>query len=79
MANSIGTVFIQEVMKDSELLSSLFSNGINCYNKFLENIPLNFTLGISEFVNNQEKEGLPLNFEFLTTLIKNKNWIVGDK
>ena len=38
LANSIRTLFIQEVMKDSELLSSLFSNGIPLSVKnFLQN------------------------------------------
>ncbi len=80
LANSIRTVFIQEVMKDSELLSSLFSNGIPLsVKKFLQNIPLNLAGGISEFVNHQEKEALKLNLEFLTTLIKSDKWIIGNQ
>ena len=80
LANSIRTIFIQEVMKDSELLSALFSNGIpltlkNC----IQNIPFSLAGEISEFVNHQEKEALKLNLEFLTKLIKHDKWIVGSQ
>ncbi len=80
LANSIRTLFIQEVMKDSELLSSLFSNGIPLSVKnFLQKIPLNLAGRISEFVNHQAKETLKLNLAFLTTLLKDENWIIGNQ
>ena len=37
---------------------------------------MNLSGVISEFVNYQEKEALKLNLKFLTTLIKNDNWII---
>ncbi len=80
LAKSIKTVFLEEVIKNPRLLSSLLRKEISdSLEKPLLNLPLNVAKKISGFINQAEKESLRLNLEYLTNLIEKDNFLIGQK
>ena len=80
LGNSIKTVFLEEVIKNPRLLSSLLSKEISdSLEKPLLNLPLNLARKISGLINQAEKESLRLNLEYLTNLIEKDNFLIGQK
>ena len=78
LAKSIKIVFLEEIMKNPVLFSSLFPNEIsNSIEKFFLNMPLSIGSQISGLVNQKEKESLKLNLDHLTNLVKKENFLVG--
>ena len=79
LAKSIKNIFLEELISNSTLLSSLFNDEIPYSMKnFLIKLPLNIPGKIYSFVNQEEKESLKLNLEILTEVTKNKKFIVGE-
>ena len=80
LAKSIKTFFLEEVIKNPRLLSSLLRKEISdSLEKPLLNLPLNVAKKISGFINQAEKESLRLNLEYLTNLIEKDNFLIGQK
>ena len=80
LAKSIKTIFLEEVIKNPKLLSSLLRKEISdSLEKPLLNLPLNLARKISGFINQAEKESLRLNLEYLTNLIEKDNFLIGQK
>ena len=80
LAKSIKTVFLEEVIKNPRLLSSLLRKEISdSLEKPLLNLPLNLARKMSGFINQAEKESLRLNLEYLTNLIEKDNFLIGQK
>ena len=78
LAKSIKIVFLEEMMKSPELISSLLPNEISdSIQKFIVNMPLNIASQISGLINQEEKESLNLNLEFLTKIVDKENFLVG--
>ena len=78
LANSIKIVFLEEIMKNPALFSSLFPNEIsNSIEKFFVNMPFSIGSQISGLVNQKVKESLRLNLDYLTTLVQKENFLVG--
>ena len=78
LAKSIKIVFLEEIMKDPTLFSSLFPNEIsNSIEKFFVNMPLSIGSQISGLVNHKEKESLKLNLDHLKNLVEKENFLVG--
>ncbi len=78
LAKSIKIVFLEEIIKSPELISSLLPNQISGpMQKFLINMPLDIGNQISGFINQKEKESLRLNLDYITNLIEKENFIIG--
>ena len=80
MAKSIKIVFLEELTKNRILISSLFAKEISySMQKLLINIPTKITSQISGLINQKEKESLKLNLEYLSHLIDQENFLIGEK
>ncbi len=80
LANSIKIVFLEEILKSPELISSLLPNQISdSIQKFFINMPLDIGSPISGLINQNQKESLKLNLDYLTNLIEKENFIIGEK
>ena len=80
MANCIKIFFLEELTKDPKLFSSLFFNEISdSMQKLLFNIPATISGQISGLINQQEKESLKSNLEYLSNLIDQENFLIGEK
>ncbi len=80
LAKSIKIVFLEELTKNPILISSLFDNEISdSMQKLLLNIPTKIASQISGLINQKEKESLKQNLEYLSNLIDQANFLIGDK
>ena len=80
LAKSIKIVFLEELTKNPILIFSLFDNEISdSMQKLLLNIPTKIASQISGLINQKEKESLKLNLEYLSNLIDQENFLIGDK
>ena len=80
LAKSIKIVFLEEIMKSPELISSLLPNEVSAsMQKFIFNIPLNIGSKFSGLINQKEKESLKLNLDHLTNSVKKENFLVGNE
>ena len=80
LAKSIKIVFLEELSKNPKLISSLFSNKISdSMQKPLFNIPTKIASQISGLINQKEKESLKQNLEYLSNLIDQENFLIGEK
>ena len=80
LAKSIKIVFLEEIAKNPTLISSLLANEISdSMQKLLVNIPTNIAGQISGLINHKEKESLKLNLEYLSNLIDQENFLIGEK
>ena len=80
LAQSIKIVFLEEIMKSPELIYNLLPNEIsNPVQKFIVNMPLNIGRQISGLINNEEKESLKLNLDYLTNLVEKEKFIIGNE
>ncbi len=80
LAESIKIVFLEELTKNPILISSLFANEIsNSMQKLLLNIPTKIASQISGLINQKEKKSLKQNLEYLSNLIDQENFLIGDK
>ena len=78
LAKSIKIVFLEEIMKSPALISSLLSNEISdSMQNFFVNMPLNIATQISGLLNQEDKESLKLNLDYLTNLVEKENFLVG--
>ena len=78
LAKSIKIVFLEEIMKNPTLISSLLPNEISdSMQKFFVNMPLHIGSQISRLIKQKEKESLKLNLEYLTNLIEKEKFLVG--
>ena len=60
-------------------INSLFTNEISdSMQKLLLNIPTRIASQISGLINQKEKESLKLNLEYLSNLIDQENFLIGD-
>ena len=65
-------------MKSPALISSLLSNEISdSMQNFFVNMPLNIATQISGLLNQEDKESLKLNLDYLTNLVEKENFLVG--
>ena len=80
LAKSIKIVFLEEIAKNPTLISSLFANEISdSMQKLLVNIPTKIAGQISGLINHKEKESLKLNLEYLSNLVDQENFLIGEK
>ena len=80
LAKSIKIVFLEELSKNPILISSLFDNEFSdSMQKLLLNIPTKIASQISGLINQKEKESLKQNLEYLSNLIDQENFLIGDK
>ena len=80
LAKSIKIVFLEELTKNPILISSLFANKISdSMQKLLLNIPTKIASQVSGLINQKEKESLKQNLEYLSNLIDQENFLIGDK
>jgi len=80
LAKSIKIVFLEELTKNPILISSLFTNEISdSMQKLLLNIPTKIASQLSGLINQKEKESLKQNLEYLSNLIDQANFLIGDK
>ena len=80
LAKSIKIVFLEELTKNPILISSLFVKEISySMQKLLINIPTKITSQITGLINQKEKESLKLNLEYLSHLIDQENFLIGEK
>ncbi len=80
LAKSIKIAFLEELTKNPVLFSSLFANEISdSMQRFLFNIPTKIASQISGLINQKEKESLKLNLEYLSKLIDQGNFLIGEK
>ena len=80
LAKSIKIVFLEELTKNPALISSLFANEISdSMQKLLFNIPTKIVNQISGLINQKEKESLKQNLQYLSNLIDQENFLVGEK
>jgi len=79
-AKSIKIVFLEELTKNPILISSLFTNEMSdSIQKLLLNIPTKIASQISGLINQKEKESLKQNLEYLSNLIDQENFLIGEK
>jgi len=79
LAKSIKIVFLEELTKNPILISSLFANEISdSMQKLLFNIPTKIASQISGLMNQKEKESLQQNLEYLSNLIDQENFLIGE-
>jgi len=80
LAKSIKIVFLEELTTNPILISALFTNEISdSMQKLLLNIPTKIASQISGLINQKEKESLKQNLEYLSNLIDQENFLIGDK
>ena len=80
LAKSIKIVFLEELMKNPMLISSLFTKDISdSIQKPLFNIPTKFASQISGLLNQKKKESLKVYLEYLSNLINQNNFLIGEK
>jgi len=80
LAKSIKIVFLEELTKNPILISSLFDNKVSdSMQKLLLNIPTKIASQISGLTNQNEKESLKQNLEYLSNLIAQENFLIGKK
>ena len=80
LAKSIKIVFLEELTKNTTLISCLFANEISdSMQKLLFNIPSKIASQISVLINQKEKESLKQNLEYLSNLIDQENFLIGEK
>jgi len=80
LAKSIKIVFLEELTKNPILISSLFTNEIaESMQKLLFNIPTKIPSQISGLINLKEKESLKQNLKYLSNLIDQENFLIGEK
>jgi len=80
LAKSIKIVFLEELTKNPILISSLFANEISdSIQKLLSNIPTKIASQVSGLINQKEKESLKLNLKYLSNLIDQENFLIGEK
>ena len=80
LAKSIKIVFLEEITKNSTLISSLFDSEISdSIQKLLFNIPLNIANQASVLINQKEKESLNKNLQYLSNLINKECFLIGEK
>jgi len=80
LAKSIKIVFVEELTKNPKLISSLLTNEISdSMQKLLLNIPTKISCQISGLINQKEKESLKQNLEYLSNLIDQENFLIGNK
>ena len=80
LARSIKIVFLNELTKNPTLISSLFANEISdSMQNLLSKIPTKIASKISGLINQKEKESLKLNLEYLSNLIDQGNFLIGEK
>ena len=80
LAKSIKIVFLEELTRNPILISSLFTNEISdSMQKLLLNIPIKITSQISGLINQKEKESLKQNLQYLSNLIDQENFLIGEK
>jgi len=80
LAKSIKIVFLEELTKNPNLISSLFTNEISdSMQKLLLNIPTSITSQLSGLINQKEKERLKLNLEYLSNIINQGNFLIGER
>ena len=78
LAKSIKIVFLEELMKNPALISSLFPNEMSdSIQKFFVNMPLSIGSQISGLINQKEKESLKLNLDYLSNLVEKESFLVG--
>ena len=78
LAKSIKIVFLEEIIKNPGLISTLLNKKfLDSMENPLLNIPLNIANQISGLINQSEKESLKLNLEYLTNLIDKENFLIG--
>ena len=71
---------MEELTKNPSLISLLFENEIpDSIQKLLSNIPKKIASQISGLINQREKESLKLNLEYLSSLIHQENFLIGEK
>ncbi len=79
LAKAIKIVFFEELTKNPILISSLFDNEISdSMQKLLLNMPTKIASQISGLINQKEKESLKQNLEYLSNLIDQDNFLIGD-
>ena len=79
-AKSIKIVFLEELTKNPILIASLFDKEISdSMQELLFNIPTKIASQISGLTNQKEKESLKLNLEYLSNLIDQENFLIGEK
>ena len=80
LAKSIKIVFLEELTQNPALISSLFANEISdSMQKLLFNIPTKIVTQISGLINQKEKESLKQNLQYLSNLIDQENFLIGEK
>ena len=80
LAKSIKIVFLEELTKNPILISSLFANEISdSIQKLFFNIPTKIASQVSGLINQKEKESLRSNLEYLSNLIDQENFLIGEK
>ena len=80
LAKSIKIVFLEELTKNPILISSLFANKVSdSMQKLLMNIPTKIVNQISGLINQKEKESLKQNLQYLSNLIDQENFLIGEK
>tara|TARA_B100000965_G_scaffold52870_1_gene39441 strand:+ start:3560 stop:4267 length:708 start_codon:yes stop_codon:yes gene_type:complete len=78
LAKSIKIVFLEEIIKNPTLISSLLTKEISdSMQKLFSRLPLNIASQMSGLINQTEKESLTLNLEYLTNLIDKESFLVG--
>jgi len=80
LAKSIKIVFLEEVIKNPNLIASLMSDKISdSMQKVLFKIPTSIAGKISGLINQEEKESLKSNLEDLSNLIEKEDFLVGEE
>ena len=80
LAKSIKIVFLEELTKNPILISSFFTNEIsNSMQELLLNIPTKIASQISGLINQKKKESLKQNLQYLSNIIDQENFLIGDK
>ena len=80
LAKSIKIVFLEELTKNPKLISALFTNEISdSMKKLLFKLPTKITSQLSGLINQKEKESLKSNLEYLSNLIDQENFLIGEK
>ena len=79
LAKSIKIVFLEELTKNPMLISSLFTKDISdSIQTPIFNIPTKFASQISGLLNQKKRESLKVNLKYLSNLINNNNFLVGE-
>ena len=80
LAKSIKIVFLEELTKNPTLISCLFPNEIpDSMQTLLFNIPTKIASQVTGLINQKEKESLKQNLKFISNLIDQENFLIGEK